>query len=198
MKAASVTAVAAALLLSAQLSAQACLPSQTTYGWVGAQLSRTSLEQNLVGLEAGLRAGPRLTLRGEADQIRYEEPTPSRRRVQVGVVVEVTGGRLPLCLTGSGMVTKMGDLTVLAVPLGVVTAWSASLGAGSSRLTTYLEPRVSYRRASLAGFHSVSLPFSMIGGSGIGVGPMYGGIHVEWTPNDRRGWAAGIRAAFGL
>jgi hypothetical protein len=198
MKTAGVAALAAALLLSSQLSAQSCLPSPTTRGWVGAQLARTSLEQNLVGLEVGVRAGSRLTLRGEADQVRFEDPTPSRRRAQAGVVVGLVGGRLPVCLTGSGMITKMGDLTVLSVPFGVVTAWSAALGTGGSRLTSYLEPRLSYRRASLGEFYNVSVPFSLTGGTGLGVGRIYGGIHVEWTPNESRGWAAGVRAAFGL
>lgn len=192
-------ALAGALLLPQKLSAQGCLAApHAARGWLGVRAARTSLEQNLVGAELGVRVGRWVTVRAEADLVRLDEPTPARRRARAGVSVGSRESPLPVCLTVSGVLTRMGDLTILTIPIGIVAGWGIPLGWGRSSLTSYLEPRLAYRRAWLAGFHSVSAPFSLVGGSGLSLGRVYGGVDFEWAPDEGRSWAAGLRAAIGF
>lgn len=192
-------ALAGTILLPQKLSAQACLAApQSARGWLGARVARTSLRHNLAGAEVGLRVGRWLTARAEADLVRFDEQSPARRRARAGVVVGSRQWPVPVCVTALGSITKMGDLSIVSVPIGIAVGWEMPLTGGSSNLTSYLEPRLAYRRASLVGFHSVSAPFSLAGGAGFGRGRMHVGADFEWEPAEGRFWAAGLRVAAGF
>lgn len=187
------------LLIPSGLSAQTCLAApHAPRAWIGTQVARTSPEQNLIGADVGVRAGGWVTIRAEGDFVQFDQPTPDRKRAQAGVVIGKDASSLPICLSASSGVTRMGDLTILSIPIGIVAGWTARLGSSQSSLTTSLEPRVAYRRATVLGFHDVSMPFTVAGESGVSRGRVYGGIHVEWEPSDSHGWAVGLRAVFGL
>lgn len=195
-----VLVVLAGLSVPASLAAQACLGAPaTSRGWVGARLARTSVERNLAGVELGVRAGGWVTAVAQGDLVRFGDgQTPDRRRASLGVVVGSPHTRIPLCLTVSGTITTLGELTVVSVPIGVATGWEAPVAGGSTRIRARLEPRLSYRRTSFWEFHRVTTPFSLVGGSGLTRGRLYGGIEFEWMPAEGGDWAVGIRAAIGF
>ncbi|HEV8358629.1 MAG TPA: hypothetical protein VGQ17_17890 [Gemmatimonadales bacterium] len=203
-------ALAAALLVPQALNAQACLGApQTEHGWVGARLALTSLEQGLFGGEAGWRTGGAVIARAQIDRVGFDDKTPSRRRGQIGVLVDGQTWKLPVCFTASATLTKLGDLTVVTLPIGVAAGYEVPFkarakgeaapkpGTGAS-LISYIEPRLAYRRATLNGFRDVSVPFQLIAGSGISWRRLFGGVDFEWSPSESRTWAVGLRAAVGF
>ncbi len=192
-------AVASLLCVSETISAQACLAApHAERGWLGVRAARTSVMRGLVGAEAGMRMSSRISIRAETDFAPVDHPTPARTRVRAGVVVASRNLALPVCLSGSVVFTTLGELTVLAVPIGIVTGWAIPLAGSRTSWTSRLEPRLAYRRASLAGFHSVSAAASVVGGSGLSRGRVYGGFDFEWLPAEARSWAVGLRAAVGF
>lgn len=181
------------------LSAQTCLASpHYGRGWIGVRAARTSVMRGFVGAEGGMRLGNRIAVRAEADRAPFDDPTPARTRVRTGVVVASRNGALPVCLSGSIAITRLGELTVLAVPIGIVTGFAIPLAESGTSWTSRLEPRLAYRRASLAGFNRVSAAASVVGGSGLSRGRMYAGFDFEWLPAEARSWAVGVRAAVGF
>ncbi len=198
-------ALAGALLVPRTLPAQACLAAPSAaHGWLGARVARTSLERNLMGADVGARVAGAVTARAQVDQVTFDDETPTRRRGQFGVVFGSRSWRIPVCFTASGVLTKLGDLSVFTLPIGIAAGWEIPLagrgkgGSGEASLSTYVEPRLAYRRASLKGFHDVSAPFSMIGGAGISGGRLYGGVDFEWAPAESHSWSVGLRAAIGF
>ncbi len=192
-------AVASMLCVSETISAQACLAApHAERGWLGARTARTSLKRYLFGAEAAMRIGDRTTMRAEADFAPFDDPTPARTRGRAGLVAASRNVALPVCLSASVALTKLGDLTVLAIPIGLVVGWVVPISGGRSSWTSRLEPRVAYRRASLNEFRDVSAAVSVIGGSGLSRGGVYGGVDFEWLPAEGRNWAVGIRAAVGF
>ncbi|HEY6209295.1 MAG TPA: hypothetical protein VIW28_09555 [Gemmatimonadales bacterium] len=203
-------ALAGALLVPQALHAQACLAApQTAHGWVGTRMALTSLEQGLFGADAGWRIGNVVTARAQVDRVGFDNQTPTRRRGQVGVLVDEHKWRLPVCFTGSVMFTRLGDLSVVTVPIGVSAGYEVPFkarakgaaaparGTGAS-LLSFIEPRVAYRRSSIGGFHEVTEPFSLLAGSGISWRGMFGGVDFEWSPSESRTWSVGLRAAVGF
>jgi hypothetical protein len=199
-------ALVGACLVAQKLPAQACLAApRSGHGWVGARFARTSLERNLVGADAGVRVADAVAVRAQVDQVTFDDLTPTRNRGAFGVVVGSRSWKLPVCFTGSAMLTKLGDLSVVTLPIGISAGWDIPLAAGGkskngggASLTTYVEPRLAYRRGSIKGFHDVSAPFSMLGGSGISGGRLYGGVDFEWSPSESHTWSVGLRAAIGF
>src|ERR1041385_8678069 len=193
-------ALAAALLVPHLLPAQACLAApRTAPGWVGARVARTSDHENLFGADAGFRVGSSVTIRAQGDHVAFDDQTPNRNRGLVGVVLGSRSSKLPVCFTASAMLTKLGDLSVLTLPVGIAAGWEVPFqGKGRSSWTSYVEPRLAYRRATLKGFHDTSAPFSMLGGSGFNLGRMYAGADVEWLPSESHSWSVGLRAAVGF
>jgi hypothetical protein len=208
-------ALAGLFLLPQRLSAQACFAApQSPSGWVGLDMALTSVQQGLFGGEAGWRAGQTVTARAMVDRVGFDQQTPTRMRVQGGVLLRNPQWRFPACFTGSIVYTHLGELNILTLPIGVSAGWQVPLSASSKApgtpaaagatpaagpaLTSYIEPRVAYRRATIKGFHDVSIPFSLLGGSGISFGRMYGGLDVEWSPSESKQWAFGLRAAVGF
>lgn len=181
------------------LAAQACLASpHAQRGWLGVRAAHTSVMRGFFGAEAGVRIGGRVTVRAEADRAPFDAPTPARTRVRTGLVVASRNVSLPVCLSGSVAITTIGELTVLAIPVGIVTGWAIPVAGTATRWSSRLEPRMAYRRASLAGFHSVSAAASVVGGTGLSRGRVYGGFDFEWLPAEARSWAIGLRAAVGF
>ena len=202
--------LAAALLVPQALNAQACLGApQTEHGWGGTRFALTSLEQGLFAGEAGWRTGGTVIARAQIDRVGFDDKTPSRRRGQIGVLVDGKSWKLPVCFTASATLTKLGDLTVVTLPIGVAAGYELPFqarakggaapkpGTGAS-LISYIEPRLAYRRATLNGFRDISVPFQMIAGSGISWRRLFGGIDFEWSPSESRTWAVGLRAAVGF
>ena len=203
-------ALAGALLVPQALKAQACLGApQSRNGWVGARLALASVEQGLFGGEVGYRSGGAATFRAQIDRVGFDDKTPTRRRGQLGVLVDGQSWKLPVCFTASATLTKLGDLTVVTLPIGVAAGYEIPFkarakgqaapkpGTGAS-LISYIEPRLAYRRASLNGFRDYSVPFQMVAGSGISWRKMFGGVDFEWSPSESRTWAVGLRAAVGF
>lgn len=187
------------LLVPLELEAQPCLGAPAGVRvWVGAAVVRTSAEANLLGAEAGMRVGKRVTATAQIDRARFPGgATPDRNRTRLGLALANPGWSVPVCLTLSGARTTLGDLAVLSVPIGVASGLEVPLGKGGFRVISHIEPRLAYRRASLLGFHRVSTAFSLATGSGLTRGRAYGGITFEWTPAEGSTWATGVRLAAG-
>ena len=194
-------ALAGACLVAQKLPAQACLAApRSANGWIGARVARTSDHENLFGMDAGGRISGGVTIRAQGDHVAFDDLTPNRNRGLLGVVVGSRSSNLPVCFTASAMITKLGDLTVLTLPIGIAAGWEVPFQGkgGRSSWTSYVEPRLAYRRATLKGFHDTSAPFSMLGGSGFNLGRMYAGADVEWLPSESHSWSVGLRAAVGF
>jgi hypothetical protein len=203
-------ALAGAILIPQRLPAQACVGApKTANGWAGLRLAIASVKQGLLGAEGGWRTGEMVTARAQIDRVGFDDKTPSRRRGQIGVLVDGKSWKLPVCFTASATLTKLGDLTVVTLPIGVAAGYELPFqarakggaapkpGTGAS-LISYIEPRLAYRRATLDGFRDISVPFQMIAGSGISWRRLFGGIDFEWSPSESRTWAVGLRAAVGF
>ncbi|PYP40025.1 MAG: hypothetical protein DMD43_09415 [Gemmatimonadetes bacterium] len=194
-------ALAGALLIPQTLPAQACLAApRTATGWIGARVARTSDHENLFGADAGGRITGAVTVRAQGDRMAFGDQTPTRYRGLIGVVVGRRSWSAPVCFTASARLTRLGDLSVVTLPIGIAAGWEVPFqgkGGGSS-WTSYVEPRVAYRRATLKGFHDTSAPFSMVGGSGFNLGRVYAGADAEWSPSESHSWAVGLRAAVGF
>jgi hypothetical protein len=209
-------ALAGAILIPQRLPAQACVGApKTANGWAGLRLAIASVKQGLFGAEGGWRTGEMVTARAQIDRVGFDDQTPTRMRVQAGVLVRDASWQFPACFTGSVRYTHLGELDILTVPIGVTVGWEVPLGARATggagpgaaagaasgakpSLISHIEPRLAYRRSTLKGFHDVSLPFSVVGGSGVSWRRMYGGIDLEWSPSESHTWSFGLRAAVGF
>lgn len=181
------------------LAGQACLGTPATGrvvlgGGVGRETgdaTRVSLE-TMVGMSAGT------AIRAQYDRTRFAEPdTPDRHRVGLGVTLPEVAG-VPLCATASATHATLGDLDVWYLPVGLALGVDLPLVAHGVRVRSYVEPRLGWRQATLLGFRMTKVSGSVVAGSGLTRGRVYGGVAVEWLPAERSHWATGVRLAVGL
>jgi hypothetical protein len=192
------TAVLAALLLALtalDVSAQACVRSSESGIWVGGSAARQS-SGNAFGGEFGWQTLPTLALVAEVDRATFEARDPSRTTARAGVVL-----RLPMweivCGSAAYEYEVIGDRRAHAVPAGVTfSANVVPAGETGWRLIPFVEPRLTYRTANIAGFTRTRTSTSIRGGAVVGFNAVYLGLDYEHRA--AAGAPAVLRARLGL
>src|ERR1043166_4705206 len=164
-------ALAGAILIPQRLPAQACVGApRTANGWAGPRLAIASVKQGLFGAEGGWRTGEMVTARAQVDRVGFDDQTPTRMRVQAGVLVRDASWQFPACFTGSVRYTHLGELNILTVPIGVTVGWEVPLGARATggagpgaaagaaseakpSLISHIEPRLDRKSTRLNSSH---------------------------------------------
>src|SRR6266487_3148620 len=192
-------ALAGALMLIAASEAipqETCRRTSLTHpGWAAFQVGRTSTSATLVGAQGGGRFPNGLGASAEVEIARYSDAEAAGfNRGASDLWSFRMGGtyllkRLPLpvatCLVASIEHERLGDLRILSIPAGVAFSREVDLSSGEWHVAPQLEPRVALQRASVYGFTSRRLLFTVRGSAMFRSGDVFAGPLVDWTPSGR-------------
>jgi len=172
-------------------------------GWAAFQVGRTSTSATLVGVQGGGRFQNGLGISADVELARYSDPeAASFNRGSSDLWSFQIGGayllrRVPppvvACLAASIEHERLGDLRILSIPAGVAFGREVELSSGEWHVVPQVEPRVALQRASVYGFTSTRLLFTVRGSAMFRSGDVFAGPLVDWTPSGRPRWMARVR-----
>ncbi len=150
--------LAAALLVTAPLSAQHCLGNtETSSGWIALALGRAAEDASVSGLDAGWQLSRTFAVFGDGSATAYPDPDPPRNRLAIGAAYTLARSeRFGVCLTPGIAGERIGDLQLWRVPIGISIGGTTTLGAERPRLGFRVEPFLVFSRESIAQFSGTS------------------------------------------
>jgi hypothetical protein len=200
---------AMAALPAHRLAAQECLrPTGTKSNWAALGSGLAAGSHRAATLEVGRNFTPDLAAFAETDALiwnRGGELLPSRRSTRVTGVYRFHSATkesdtmldaLALCVTAAPERVRVGDLTVLHIPVGVVMSTEWQSASGQWRVMPYVEPRLGYRRGMVQGFSQSSGAIALRAGATAGIDRYFGGFSVHTPLTGGDAWTARLR--FGL
>jgi len=188
-----------ALLATREAIPQACRrTSEAPPGWLALDLGWRSTPAGLGGVEIGRRFPIGLDVFAGLEVARFDPGDFDLASVRAGGSYLLKGLPLPIatCLAASVERERIGDLRVLSIPVGVV--FSRDLAPSEERwiLVPQIEPRITFRHASVRGFTRDQPAFTVLGSALFRRVDLFAGPVAEWVPSGHPEWV--LHARFGV
>jgi hypothetical protein len=197
------------LLPATRLAAQECLrPTGTRSSWGAVGTGLAQGRHTAATLELGRNFLPDLAVLAEVDALRWNDggaALPKRRGIRLAGVYrfyeatkesDTALDALALCVTASPEHVRVGDLSIVHVPVGLVVATEWRSASGLWRVVPHVEPRLGYRRAAVEGFSQSSGAIQFRAGVAAGIDRYFGGVTFHRPITSGDAWTARLR--FGL
>jgi len=174
-------------------------------GWAALQVGRTSASATVVGGQFGGRFANGVGVSADVEVARYSDPEAASFNqgssdlwsFRIGGAYFLELKRVPpsvaICPVASIEHERLGDLRILSIPAGLAFSREVALSSAEWHVAPQLEPRVALQHASVRGFTSTRLLFTVRGSAMFRSGDVFAGPLIDWTPSGRPRWMARVR-----
>lgn len=188
-----------ALCAAGEAIPQACRrTSDIPPGWLALNLGWRSTPAAVGAAEIGRRFAIGLDVSAGLEVARFDPGDFDLASVWAGATYLLQGLPLPLatCLAAAVEQERIGDLRVLSIPVGVVFGRDPAPSVERWILVPQIEPRITFRHASVRGFTRDRPAFTVLGSALFRRLDLFAGPVAEWVPSGHPEWI--VHARFGV